>query len=78
MDYKLKLRQNSSAKLHHNVVETVFSTIEKAKEFPFATCLTCISFIEKDSYCKQHKCVPPPRVIVYSCPDYFDNDEIPF
>ena len=78
MDYTLKPRKEAGANLYHAVKDAVYSSIEKSKSYPFATCLTCVSFIEKDSYCKQHKANPPPKVIVFSCPDYFDNDDIPF
>ena len=78
MDYKLKPRKEAISTLHSNIGEAVFSSIEKAKSYPFATCLSCLSFIESKGYCSTHKSNPPPRVIVYSCPDYFDNDDIPF
>jgi hypothetical protein len=78
MDYKLKPRQKASAELNSNILDAVFGSIQKANNHPFATCLTCISFDEEKSYCKQHKSNPPPRVIVYSCPDYFGEEEIPF
>lgn len=78
MEYKLKVRKEASVDFHQQIIEASYSALEQSNKYPFATCLNCISFEENKSYCKKHKASPPPRVIVYSCPDYFDIEDVPF
>lgn len=45
---------------------------------PTKSCLNCIHFIEHTETCKKYNARPPARVIAFSCPEYSDNDDIPF
>lgn len=44
------------------------------------TCMTCIAFDEPREICKRHpeRGRPPAKIIAYGCPEYFNEDEIPF
>jgi hypothetical protein len=47
-------------------------------EIANASCISCINFDEKGELCKLYKMRPPARIIAYACPEYMDNQEIPF
>lgn len=46
--------------------------------YPYKNCLNCLSWNEGAELCKKFNARPPAEIIVYSCPDHEDNDEIPF
>lgn len=78
MDFKLKLRQEAATKMYSSAADAMFSVVANAKELPFQTCLTCISFEEDKDYCRHWRAKPPSRVIVYGCDNYFDINDVPF
>lgn len=47
-------------------------------DFPFQSCLSCVSFRESDELCLLVNLRPPAKVIVYGCDQYMDNREVPF
>lgn len=56
-------------------VETIFSD---ARSYPFQTCLNCDHWDDKEEICKKFSARPPAHIIVFSCPDYDDMNDIPF
>lgn len=46
--------------------------------FPFQNCLNCMNWDAGKDQCGLYNAKPPTEIIVYSCPDHKDNDNIPF
>lgn len=44
----------------------------------FQNCLNCMNWDFGKDQCKKYQAKPPAEIIVYSCPDYQDDGEIPF
>jgi hypothetical protein len=49
-----------------------------AKSRAYQNCLNCEHWKYKEDLCGKHNAKPPTEIIVYSCPDYLDDDNIPF
>jgi len=45
---------------------------------PYQSCLNCKHWHYGKELCEKFNAKPPPDVIVYSCPEYEDNNDIPF
>lgn len=60
-------------KVIRDVLERLFSRSDV-----LASCLTCQYWDERTELCDKFKARPPAHIIVNACPDYFDNNEIPF
>lgn len=46
--------------------------------YPYKNCLNCLNWNESADVCKKYNARPPTEIIVYSCPEHEDNDDIPF
>jgi len=44
----------------------------------FQNCLNCSHWNFAEDQCGKFKAKPPTDIIVYSCPEYADNNDIPF
>lgn len=44
----------------------------------FQNCLNCSHWQLGKDQCGLYNAKPPTEIIVYSCPDHKDNDDIPF
>lgn len=66
------LRQNVYLELQSDLVRLI--TNSRA----FQNCLNCQHWRDKADLCGKHNAKPPTEIIVYSCPDYLDDDNIPF
>lgn len=44
----------------------------------FQNCLNCTSWSLKYDLCSKFNAKPPTDIIVYSCPEYTDDQDIPF
>ena len=79
-DYKPKIRKEASLEFHHNIVQTVFKTLEQNsdKYFPFQSCINCEHFDEPNEICKKYNVRPPLRILLFACEMYEDNQDIPF
>lgn len=45
----------------------------------FRTCATCKHMaVDAPAFCNRYNMTPPAAVIVAACPEYDDNEEIPF
>lgn len=74
-DQAIRPRARPFAKTSVNVARVLETFCESVI---LQSCLTCASFHEESEICQKFKARPPARVIVHACPDYMDNDEIPF
>lgn len=45
---------------------------------PYQSCLNCKHWNFGKELCEKFNAKPPPDIIVYSCPEYEDNNDIPF
>lgn len=46
--------------------------------FPYQNCLNCKFWDINKDLCGKYNSRPPTEIIVYSCPQYEDNEDIPF
>lgn len=66
------LRQEAWLNLQSDLVKTItFSN-------PFQNCLNCEHWNYEKDLCGLYNAKPPTEIIVYSCPEYKDNRDIPF
>lgn len=52
--------------------------IKQPAAYPFQTCLNCMFWKHTEDICGKYNAKPPAEIIVFSCPDYKDDGEIPF
>ena len=62
-----------------NLKQSVVRLFDRNRiDYPYKTCLNCKNWNEGAELCKLANARPPAEVIVYSCPQHEDNDDIPF
>lgn len=44
----------------------------------YQNCLNCKHWNYGDEICNKYNARPPTEIIIYSCPEYEDNGDIPF
>ncbi len=54
------------------------SLIERPYDHIFQTCLSCDHWNEEKEICNKYNIRPPAPIIVFACPDYCDDNHIPF
>ena len=59
-----------------NLSSTLIGNITNANVFQ--NCLNCMNWDYAGDKCKKYDAKPPAEIIVYSCPDYQDDGEVPF
>lgn len=69
-----KLRNGNFRK--ETAIKRFIQTLEDADYMQ--NCLVCTHFNEQTEFCAKFQARPPARVIAYACPDFSDNDDIPF
>lgn len=52
--------------------------IKQSSAYPFQCCLNCMHWKYEKDLCGLYEAKPPAEIIVYSCPSYMDDGEIPF
>lgn len=75
---KPKLRPEASLEFHNALVAASHRTIETAANYPFQTCLFCVSFNEERKLCARYNEYPPAKIIVFGCDKFDDVADIPF
>jgi hypothetical protein len=60
------------------VDRVVTDYIKNPAAYPFQTCLNCMYWKPEQDLCGKWNAKPPAEIIVFSCPDYKDDGEIPF
>ena len=66
------LRQEVWLNLQTDLVKTI------TRSNIFQNCLNCMHWEFKNDQCGKYKVKPPTEILIYSCPDYKDDSEIPF
>ena len=66
------LRQEVWLNLQSDLVKTITSSNI------FQNCLNCMHWKYDQDQCGKYNAKPPAEIIVNSCPDHLDNDDIPF
>ena len=67
---------------HGDLFSTLNDAIRKyitnSANHPFQNCLNCKHWNFKEEICSRYNIRPPAEIIVYSCPDYEDSNDIPY
>jgi len=66
------LRQAIFVELQSDLVRLI------ANSKAFQNCLNCQYWVAKEDQCGKFNAKPPTEIIVYSCPEYLDDGNIPF
>lgn len=73
--FKPILRRGLETDMRFAITDAVSVALQK--NMPFQSCLNCHYFEEKKALCNKFNQTPPPRVIVFSCPEHKDTaDEL--
>lgn len=56
----------------------LYHLIEVAIKLDVKNCIACEHFDEASEVCKKYGQRPPARIIAMGCPDFENNDDIPF
>lgn len=72
------MRQSSYADFYQAVQVAVDKVIKQPQTFPYQNCLNCEHWSYKKDICSKFNARPPTEIIVYSCSEYVDNEDIPF
>lgn len=73
---KPQLRDGKEIQLRSDISSLVSRFLVGAN--PYKNCLNCNHWNYGEDQCGKFKAKPPTDVIVNSCSDYDDNDDIPF
>ncbi len=72
------IRQNNHVDFHSAIQTAVDNVIKNPMTMPYQNCLNCKHWKPTDDICGLYKAKPPTEIIVYSCPSYEDDMDIPF
>ncbi len=72
------VRATPHGDLFSTVNDAIRQFIYNANNHPFQNCLNCKHWKYKEDICGKFGARPPTEIIVFSCPAYEDNEEIPF
>jgi hypothetical protein len=81
MAYKLPiptLRETNYTEINSDLAAGLHKLLRNHMRYPYQNCLNCTQWDFGKDECGKYKSKPPTEVIVYSCPDYVDNEGIPF
>lgn len=70
-------RESKHAALAHTIGDQLLAAVVASRAV-FPSCLNCAYFNEAHAHCSKYNGTPPPKIIVYACPGYADNEAIPF
>jgi hypothetical protein len=67
---------------YHEFKTAIDNAVEKhikdKASFPFQNCLNCMEWEHEQDLCGKYNLKPPTEILIYSCPDYKDDGEIPY
>lgn len=72
------LRSHQYIDFKSSVDREIVRYIKNPAAYPFQTCLNCMNWKHELDLCGKYNAKPPAEIIVFSCPDYQDDGEIPF
>ncbi len=72
------MRQENYADLHSGINAAIDNIIKNPKTIPYQNCLNCEHWNEAKDICGLYNVKPPTEILIYSCPSYKDDQDIPF
>lgn len=72
------MRQSSYADFYQAVQVAVDRVIKQPLTVPYQNCLNCEHWSYGKNLCGKFNTLPPPEILIYSCSEYVDNQDIPF
>lgn len=72
------LRVNQFYDLKMAVDTAVNDFVKHPAAYPFQNCLNCMEWKREEDICGKYNLKPPTEILIYSCPDYKDDGEIPY
>lgn len=72
------MRQSSYADFYQAVQAAVDNVIKNPMTVPYQNCLNCEHWKREADLCGMFNAKPPTEIIVYSCPEYKDDNDVPF
>jgi hypothetical protein len=72
------MRQNNYADLYSGIQNSIDKVIKNPMTVPYQNCLNCEHWSLTKDLCKLYNAKPPTEILVYSCPSYKDDQDIPF
>ena len=71
-----KIREGKEIELRSSIANLIHRYLTGSN--PYKNCLNCTHWDYGKDQCGKFNAKPPTDIIVYSCPQYEDNDDIPF
>ncbi len=78
MNFKPILRTYQYHEFKTAIDVAVEKHIKSQAAFPFQSCINCIHWKIDADVCGLYNAKPPAEIIVFSCPSYADDGEIPY
>jgi len=75
---KPTMRQNNHADFYSDIHTALDKVIKNPITMPYQNCLNCKHWDFGKDLCNKFNVKPPTEIIVYSCPAYEDDLDIPF
>lgn len=72
------LRAEPYLELQSSIVNFMNKQLSNPIRYPYKNCLNCTHWDYGKDQCGKFNAKPPTDIIVYSCPQHEDNDDIPF
>lgn len=72
------LRATPHGDLYSTINDAIRKYIMNTNDHPFQSCLNCMNWNHGKEFCTKFNARPPADIIVYSCDNYEDNNDIPF
>ena len=72
------MRQESYADFRSALDQAIERIIHDPISMPYQNCLNCKHWKLTDDICGLYKAKPPTEILIYSCPSYEDDMNIPF
>jgi hypothetical protein len=72
------LRPDAHSNLYGSFNDAIGKYITNPLMHPFQNCLNCKNWDFPKDECGKFKAKPPTEILIYSCPEYIDGEEVPF
>lgn len=73
-----KLREENYLELQSAIVNFMNKQLHNTIYHPYQNCLNCTHWNYGEDVCGKFKAKPPTDILIYSCPEYEDDKDIPF
>lgn len=72
------MRQASYADFRSALDAAIEKIIHDPISIPYQNCLNCEHWKRTEDICGLYNAKPPTEILIYSCPSYKDDQDIPF